>query len=175
MIDIIINNQLLYLNFGFEKALMKDPRLKEILELDLSGIGFQKSNYRAYGFLLYFHSLHYYQEKFNIFNPKIRIYCDKDTYLRLGTQIWHDGKVIHNIEKIGSARGKDLPFLYLADLTGYVFRRVKTKIGKDLDKVTTNELNMLDLLTKTCYTTLRKITNAKLFKYINLFDVFPSH
>lgn len=172
--DIIIKNKVKWINFPFAKSSMKDKGLKPFFDLQFPNMQFQKSNYRAVGFYLYFHSIHYYQEKHKVFRPKIRIYTDKDEYLKVGSELHHDGKILHNLERIISTRGKTEPFLYLADLVGFMFGRIKTKLGREITDLKDIQVDKLDPLTKIClFNTVRIVQNG-LFSLFNFWDIMPT-
>ncbi len=171
--DIIIKHRLIWLNFPFPKSNMVAKGLRPFFDMEFTEMDFQKTNYRAVAFYLYFCSIHYYQEKNKIFNPKVRIYTDKDEYLKVGSEFHHDGKILSNVERIIATRGKTEPFLYLADFVGFMFGRVKTYIGKDITQMGDLNVEALDQLTKLClYNTIRIVQNG-LFKVIDFWDVLP--
>lgn len=173
MTSIIIKHQILWINFPFAKTTMKHPGLKPFFDLKFTEMEFQKSNYRAVAFYLYFHSIHYYQEKHKIFNSKIRIYTDKDEYLKVGAEFHHGGEILSNIERIISTRGSTEPFLYLADLVGFMFCRVKTHIGKDMSDLPNIDIESLDPLTKICLFNTVRIVQHGLFKLFDFWDIMP--
>lgn len=172
--DIIIKHRLIWINFGFSKRTMKDEGLKPLFDMEFPNIKFQKNNYKAVGFFLYVSSIHFYQEKHKIFKPKIRIYTDKDEYLKVGTELSHDGVVWKNIERIFATRGKYEPFLYLSDFVGFIFRRVKTYIGNDLKDIESVNFEELDNLTRMCLFCIVRIVKSGLFKYFNFWEIMPT-
>jgi len=172
--DLIIKHNLLWLNFSFSRRSLCDKRLKPFFDMEFSNMKFQKGNYKAVGFYFYLHAINYYQEKFDVFRPKIRIYTDKDQYLKINQAFFHEGAVLKNIELIIASRGSSEPFLYLSDLVGFIFRRVKTYLGQDFRKMDHVQVATTDILTKECLTNLLKINRAGLFKYLDLWEIMPT-
>lgn len=172
--DVIIRNEVLWINFPFEKRKMKSEVLKPFLEMKLDYLEHLKTNYRAVAFYLYIHSVHYYHEKHKSFKPKVRIYTDKDEYIKVGTEFYHEGKVLSNIERIISTRGSAEPFLYLSDLAGFMFGRVKTKIGRDLNRLPEIDIDSMDQLTKHCLYNVMRIVQNGLFKVFHFEDLLPT-
>ena len=172
--DIIIKHKIVWINFPFAKSTMKDKGLKPFFDMQFSDLEHLKSNYRAVAFFLYFHSIHYYQERNKIFKSKIRIYTDKDEYIKLGTEFHHNGKILSNLERIISTRGSAEPFLYLADLVGFMFGRVKNHIGKNIIDLQNIDFEKIDPLTKLCFYNTNRIVQNGLFKLFNFWDIIPT-
>lgn len=170
--DLIIKHKLLWLNFAFPEAAMNDPRLTPFFSMPFTEMTFQKDNYKAVAFYFYIHSINYYQEKFKVFRPKIRIYTDRDQYLKKYEFLYHQGSVLKNLELIIASRGSSEPFLYLADFVGYIFRRVSTKLCRDFSNI--EAITTTDQLTKECLKSLMKINQAGLFQYLDLWEIMPT-
>lgn len=174
MTEIIIRNHIIWINFPFSKKTMNSPGLKPFFDMKFTEMEFQKTNYRAVAFFLYFHSIHYYQEKFKIFNPKIRIYTDKDEYLKCGSEFHHHGKILFHLERIISTKGKNEPFLYLADFLSFMFGRVKSNMRGELYDYPNVLMDNIDPLTKICFFNTIRLVQNDLFKVFNFWELLPT-
>jgi hypothetical protein len=171
--EIIIQNRIPWLNFGFAKSYLKDQRLEPIMKMEFPNMDFQKNNYRSWGFFLFIHSIHYFNLTNQKFDKKIRIYADKDTYLKKQTEWNHTGGILSSIERVLGTTGGKEPYLHLSDFLGFIFRRVKSKIPNFLNELEKLDKAEIDDLTKRCTSAVMKITNAGLFHYLDFLEILP--
>ncbi|BDS12725.1 hypothetical protein [Aureispira anguillae] len=173
MTTIILKYELHWFSFPFVKEWLTDSRLNTYMENDEITVPFKKSNYRASAFYFYLHCINERIKYLPSFSPKVRLYSDKDTYIRLYHGFEHDGNTLNNIEKIIGSKGKDEPILYLADHVGYLFRKVKLALPKEggINQIKINPSDKDSELIYDCVKHIKIINSKKLFHYLDFWNI----